>query len=433
MRQLEAASDWTRKTLELSRGSIARAMRETSHRDGCSGMHAQLAKADLATANPPWQGLRNETNSIGGANMRRLSLQRTRRLLFVVAVLLMSTTPARSQTSSHEFNDSHFHLTNNIQQGPDIHDFLSMMGNKTGRVALFGVPLQQQWSYRVDGDRAPTYYLHSDAPLYYYSFTDAWIAMAYKSLTTEQQARFDPMITGFNPTDMYAADHIRRVLQTFPGVFTGIGEFTIHKEFVSAKIPGEVASLQNPALDRILDFAAEVGLLVILHNDVGIPIAKDVAKDESEPAYLNQIKAVFKRHPNTTIIWAHMGLGRLVAPTNGYLAQIEAILRDRDFHNVYVDISWDEVAKYFVASPEATKGLVDLIERYPDRFLFGTDAAAPADQSKYLKVFYQYEPLWKALDAETSRKVRLRNYERIFDEARGKVRNWENAHVRGAS
>jgi len=65
MRQLEAASDWTRKTLELSRGSIARAMRETSHRDGCSGMHAQLAKADLATANPPWQGLRNETNAIG--------------------------------------------------------------------------------------------------------------------------------------------------------------------------------------------------------------------------------------------------------------------------------------------------------------------------------------------------------------------------------
>jgi hypothetical protein len=29
------------------------------------------------------------------------------------------------------------------------------------------------------------------------------------------------MITGFNPADMYAADHIRRVLKTFPGVFTG--------------------------------------------------------------------------------------------------------------------------------------------------------------------------------------------------------------------
>jgi predicted TIM-barrel fold metal-dependent hydrolase len=378
-----------------------------------------------------------QRKSTKGVIMSRLSLQCAQRLLFVGRVaglvsLFIIIRPACAQTNNYEFNDSHFHLTNNVQEGPTIHDFLNMMGNKAGRVAVFGVPLEQQWSYRVDGDRAPTYYLHSDAPLYYYSFTDAWIAMAYKSLAKEQQARFDPMITGFNPTDMYAADHIRRVLQTFPGVFTGIGEFTIHKEFVSAKIAGEVASLQNPALDRILDFAAEVGLVVILHNDIDIPMAKDVRKDESEPAYLSQIRAVFRRHPNVTIIWAHMGLGRLVAPPKGHLAQIEAIFGDPDFQNVCVDISWDEVAKYFVSSPEATKGLADLMQRYPGRFLFGTDSAAPTDQSKYLKVFDQYEPLWKLLDAETSRKVRLRNYERIFDEARRKVRSWESVHVPGA-
>ncbi len=98
--------------------------------------------------------------------------------------------------------------------------------------------------------------------------------MAYRSLTPAEQARFDPMITGFNPADMYAADHIRRVLTTFPGVFSGIGEFTIHKEFVSSKVSGETASLTNPALDRILDFAAEAGLVVILHSDIDMPFAK---------------------------------------------------------------------------------------------------------------------------------------------------------------
>jgi predicted TIM-barrel fold metal-dependent hydrolase len=106
-------------------------------------------------------------------------------------------------------------------------------------------------------------------------------------------------------------------------------------------------------------------------------------------------------------------------------------LSDASFQNVYVDISWEEVAKYFVASEEATKGLADLMQRYPNRFLFGSDAAAPANQSKYLKVFYQYEPLWKSLDGETSQKVRLRNYERIFDEARRRVRSWESGHVPG--
>jgi predicted TIM-barrel fold metal-dependent hydrolase len=199
--------------------------------------------------------------------------------------------------------------------------------------------------------------------------------------------------------------------------------------WTSAKIPGEVASLQNPALDRLLDFAAQVGLVVLIHNDIDVPFAKEGA----EPAYLNQIKALFKRHPNATIIWAHMGLGRTVRPSKNHATNVEEILRDPDFNHVYFDISWDEVTKYFVASPEATKIMADQMQRYPDRFLFGTDGAAPIDQSKYMKVFDQYEPLWKLLDPETSRKVRLRNYERIFDEARRKVRRWERAHVPGAS
>jgi hypothetical protein len=48
----------------------------------------------------------------------------------------------------------------------------------------------------VGADNAPTYYLNTDAPLCYYSLTYERIAMAYRSLTKEQQARFDPMITG---------------------------------------------------------------------------------------------------------------------------------------------------------------------------------------------------------------------------------------------
>src|SRR3954453_12774836 len=220
----------------------------------------------------------------------------------ILTLWIISLLPAGAQTSGPEFNDSHFHLTNYIQEGTNIRDFLNIMGTKAGRVALFGIPLQQQWSYRVDAENAPKYYLNSDAPLYYYSFTDAWIAMAYKSLVPEQRARLDPMITGFNPTDMYAADHIRRVLQTFPGVFTGIGEFTIHKEFVSSKIAGDTASLLNPALDRILDFAGEVGLLVIIHNDIDTPFSPNQSDTPSsepgpQPVFLSQMQALIKRHP----------------------------------------------------------------------------------------------------------------------------------------
>ena len=303
------------------------------------------------------------------------------------------------------------------------------MGTKVGRVALFGIPLQQQWSYQNSGNYAPTYYLQTDAPLYYYSFTDAYIAVAYRSLPPEQRARLDPMITGFDPADMYAADHIRRVLQTFPGVFTGIGEFTIHKEFVSSKVSGETASLTNPALDQVLDFAAEAGLMVLIHNDVDVPFSKEGA----EPIYLAQMKSLLKRHQNLPIIWAHCGVGRVVRPVKQHIAMLESILSDPGMRNVFFDISWDEVAKYIVASPESVRITADLINRYPERFLFGTDEVAPTNQEKYLRVYRQYEPLWNALSPQASEDVRKGNYERLFDEARKKVRVWEAANSKSNS
>jgi hypothetical protein len=347
------------------------------------------------------------------------------RAIVLLAALLSVSISLRSQSSNYELNDSHFHLTNYVQEGTDLHKFLAIMGDKVGRVALFGIPLQQQWSYGVDGDRAPTYYLQSDAPLYYYSFTDAFIAMNYRSLNKAEQARFDPMITGFNPADMYAADHIRRVLQTFPGVFSGIGEFSIHKEFVSAKIAGEVASLRDPALDRILDFAGKVGLVVLIHNDMDIPFAKE----GPPPAYLDEMKELLKRHPNTTVIWAHTGMGRVVRPIKNHAANLAEMLADPIFKNLYFDISWDEVAKYIVSTPESTRIAADLINKYPERFLFGTDSVAPKNQQEYLQVFYQYKPLWDLLDKQASENVRKGNYDRIFDDARKKVRTWESEHL----
>jgi predicted TIM-barrel fold metal-dependent hydrolase len=323
------------------------------------------------------------------------------------------------------FHDSHFHLTNYVQEGIDLRSFVRMMGTRVGRAAVFGIPLQQQWSHRVSGDDAPTYYLQTDAPLYYYSFTDAHIAMAYRSLSPREQARLDPMITGFNPADMYAADHIRRVLATFPGVFTGIGEFTIHKEFVSSKIAGEVASLTNPALDRILDFAGEAGLVVLLHNDINMPFPKP----DQEPYMLAQMKDVFLRHPLTTIIWAHIGVGRVVRPLEEQAAIVERVCTDPALSHVYLDISWDEVAKYVTASPETVRRSAHMINRFPDRFLFGTDVVAPSSADAMVAVYEAYAPLWAALTPEAKHQVTKGNYEFLFDRARRQVRAWEQANV----
>jgi hypothetical protein len=75
--------------------------------------------------------------------MKKISVRCARWLFPIGALagsLIAAVTRLRAQSTAYEVNYSHFHLTHNIQEGPSIHDFLGMMGNHAGRVALFGAP-----------------------------------------------------------------------------------------------------------------------------------------------------------------------------------------------------------------------------------------------------------------------------------------------------
>jgi predicted TIM-barrel fold metal-dependent hydrolase len=207
-------------------------------------------------------------------------------------------------------------------------------------------------------------------------------------------------------------------------VFTGIGEFSVHKEFVSDKARPGPANLLGPAIDSVLAAAGEIGLLTILHNDMDVPFATGA----EEPAYLEQMKALLRRHPKTTVVWAHTGVGRASRPVKHHAAVLAALLADPTLSNLYFDISWDVVAAQFVSTPSALHATAALINRFPDRFLFGSDAVAPTTVSGYLSTDAVYGPLWAKLTPEALAKVRVGNYERLFDTARSRVRAWEAAH-----
>jgi len=104
------------------------------------------------------------------------------------------------------------------------------------------------------------------------------------------------------------------------------------------------------------------------------------------------------------------------------------MLADPAFSHVNFDISWDEVAKYAVATPETVTRVAAVFNRYPDRFLFGTDTVAPAGPAPYFAVFDMWAPVFRQLTPEASLKVRKGNYQRIFDEGRRRVRAWEKAN-----
>ena len=68
-------------------------------------------------------------------------------VLLISAAAGLPAAGALAEEGGYLFNDSHFHLTNYVQQGTPVADYLAIMGDKVGRSTLFGIPLQQTWSY----------------------------------------------------------------------------------------------------------------------------------------------------------------------------------------------------------------------------------------------------------------------------------------------
>lgn len=146
--------------------------------------------------------------------------------------------------------DSHFHISNYAFQGTTLRNLVdNYMSSGITRSVVMPLPLQQRWDsfegYQANsgGDAfGPNYYIGPKAELYYYAFADAMYAKEYLELPRAYQERLDLMITGFNPMDHYAVQHLKRAILTYPGAFAGIGEFTIHKEVVSKKVAGDPIS-----------------------------------------------------------------------------------------------------------------------------------------------------------------------------------------------
>ncbi len=368
--------------------------------------------------------------------------------------------------------DSHLHISNYVMQGASLKDLVEQyMGDTIARSTVMPVPLQQKWDRleHFEGDRMPpTYYLGPRAELYYYSFVDAMVAQEYLRLSPANRARLDPMITAFNPMDQYAVQHIKRALLNFPGVFVGIGEFTVHKELVSDKLAGDPikviaaggaapadaagagkVSLEEPSLASILDFAAEAGLVAVLHNDIyDARVEHDGSAVELRPqdSFVPGLEALCAASPRAVVVWAHTGLGRFVAPTLAHLAQVAHVLDACPAWST--DISWDLVQKYITAPKAGQPAFAEwvaFVTKYQDRILFGSDnvlfkrstldsagtvkPGARQTVAEYRAVALGYDSLWDALGPGIARKVKIGNYERLFDAARVKVRAWESMHA----
>lgn len=336
-----------------------------------------------------------------------------RGLVSVVAGCLwvgcLSVTAAKAEMKSADerpWFDTHVHLVDFFQEGSGAAELLAAMDAAGVESAfVFGTPLLKSW--HSDAPQRPRYYLGDESSMYYYSATDAIVAEAVQKLPAAQRQRLYPFISGFNPTDMNAADHVRRMLELYPGLWRGIGEVLTRHDDLTALTEGEVARADHPALMRVYKLAAEEGLPVMLHSNI-------TSKREKEPLYLEELQTALEKNPRTHFIWAHAGASASLHRYQGAMPflrdTVEQLLRQHD--NLWIDLSWAMLDEYLLQKGKPDPEWVALVKAYPDRFLLGSDALGSFD--KLGESLQAFTPFLDALPKEVAQQLAYGNAEALL-------------------
>ena len=288
-------------------------------------------------------------------------------VVFVLAGLCHATPSALSGTAVAQpraapksaaplFNDCHFHLTNYIQEGIDIASIPDDHGrHRSAASALFGIPLQQTWSYadlgRLRADLLPR-------------------EPTRRSTTTRSRTRTSRWRTARSSKDAAGAvrsdDHGLQSRRTCtrpitcgaccrrsPACSPASASSRSTRSSSRSKVAGETAeprrtrARSHPRLRR-----RGRAWSLIVHNDIDMPFSEAGRETRHTSSSSTSCSRGIRRR---TIIWAHTGLGRVVRPVKDHAALDRGDPRRSEFEHVYFDISWNEVAKYLVATPETLR------------------------------------------------------------------------------
>lgn len=333
-------------------------------------------------------------------------------ILALVALLLMQNTLAAPP--QRRYSDAHLHYVDFFQNSQGMDALLAAL-DKAGveHVALMGMPMVKMW--HEDEPRQPRYFLGDDAPMYWYSATDAILAEAIKTLPEARRRQVHPFLSGFNPTDKNASQHIERMLELYPGLWQGIGEVITRHDHLSALMQGEVPRADSEAMMRIYRTAARHDLPVLLHSNITSLREKDLI-------YLPELERALQKNPKTRFIWAHAGTSAAINQWQKELPELLATL-DRLLHqydNLWIDLSWSVLEPHILdAKGKPRRAWLELLRRHPDRFMLGSDLVGDFDNLG--KVLDRFTPLLDALPPDTARKLARDNFLKVLP--RGGIRN----------
>lgn len=308
-----------------------------------------------------------------------------------------------AEAREYRYSDAHLHYVDFFQESEGMPALLKAMDAAgIDQSMISGIPVAKKW--HEDEPKRPRYYSGDDADAYWYSATDTYVAAALQPLSDEQRKRFHPFLTGFNPVDKNAVSHIERMLDLYPGLWQGIGEVFTRHDDLTALTSGETPRANNEAMTRVYHLAAERDLPVLLHSNI-------TSKRERNPLYLAEIEEPLRNHPHTRFIWAHAGssmeIHRHQTQMDFLLPVLTRLLED--YPNLYVDLSWSVLKPYLLDEQDVPrKAWLALVERYPTRFMLGSDVVGRFDSLG--EEMDSFRPFLDALPEDVARRVAKDNF-----------------------
>jgi hypothetical protein len=157
------------------------------------------------------------------------------------------------------------------------------------------------------------------------------------------------------------------------GYYRGIGEF---------HLTGRAA--EAPQVKKTVEFAVKHNLYLHAHTD-----------DEA-------LEILYQHSPKAKIIWAHTGFSTEPAKVEAYLQR---------YPNLWCELSYRYgITEGGSLTPEWRR----LFEKYPERFLIGSDTWVNERWDNYGSIMATYREWLKQLPEEVMEKIAFRNAERLF-------------------
>jgi predicted TIM-barrel fold metal-dependent hydrolase len=153
----------------------------------------------------------------------------------------------------------------------------------------------------------------------------------------------------------------------------------------------------------VFEFCRERDWPMSVHQDLSSP------GRPREREYMVEITEALDRHPDTTVVWCHVGADRRLDP-HGYTDVVTEMTSRYD--QLHFDLSWVLLERAVCPGGKPDPDWVEVLERHPERFVLGTDTIGDLDG--FESRIRRFDPLLEALQPATRDLIARGNAERLW-------------------